>query len=48
MLRALQLGLSIGDLDLITIGELMDLLTEQSYDENGHIRRATQADFDAF
>lgn len=48
MLRAIQLGLSVADLDLITFGQLMDLIVESDYDESGYVRQANQADFDNF
>lgn len=47
-LRALEIGLSIADLEKVTIGMVYDMITEKSFDENGYIRRATQKDFDRF
>ena len=42
------MGLSVRDMDLLTIGIILDMFTEMDYDEHGYIRRANQADFDAF
>lgn len=42
------MGLSVGDLDKLTVGFVLDMFTELDYDENGYYRNATQADFDAF
>ena len=47
-LRALQIGLSVADLEYVSVGMVFDLITERSYDDTGYIRHATQADFDAF
>lgn len=50
MLRCLQIGISIRDLDLLTIGLVNDMYTEYSNDEekDDYCQLATQADFDAF
>lgn len=48
MLRCLELGISIADLDLITIGMVNDMWTEKANDTVKYDRIATQADFDAF
>ncbi len=54
MLRAVQMGLSIADMDLLSMGLLMDMYTEAMNDgyysdEDGeYMRNATQADFDNF
>lgn len=52
MLRATSLGISVADLHLITLGELFDILYEQSldYEENEQEKSvdATQKDFDIF
>lgn len=44
------MGLTMADLDLLTIGMIYDMMTEASNDEcaDEYSRRATQADFDAF
>ena len=56
LLRCVELGISIADLDLLTIGLVLDMWTERSNDsayyENAGagetVRLATQADFDKF
>jgi len=41
-----QLGLSIGDLDQLSIGMVMDMLIERQNDSYDYPRLATQADID--
>jgi len=41
-----ELGLSISDLDLLTVGMVLDMLAEQKNDEYKYPKLATQADFD--
>ena len=49
LLRCVQLGISIRDLDLLTIGMVNDMYAESSNDEyKGYAQIATQRDFDAF
>ena len=49
LLRCVQLGISIQDLDLLTIGMVNDMYAESSNDEyTGYVQIATQRDFDAF
>lgn len=48
LLRALEIGLSLRDLDLISIGLLMDMWTEKANDSASYRRVATQEDFDRF
>lgn len=48
VLRALEAGLSVADLDYLSVGMVYDIFTEKSYDEHGYIRKATQKDFDRF
>ena len=49
LLRCVQLGISIRDLDLLTIGMVNDMYAESSNDEyKGYAQIATQSDFDAF
>ena len=48
LLRCVQLGLSIRDLDLLTIGMVNDMYAESSNDEYKDREIATQADFDHF
>lgn len=52
--RALQLGFSVADLDLVSIGMIMDVLSEAHLDDEEQsedrvvVREATQDDFDKF
>ena len=46
LLRCVELGLSISDLDLLTVGMVLDMLTEQKNDEYKYPELASQADFD--
>lgn len=48
MLRCVQLGISIGDLDLLTIGMVNDMYAEYSNDDQNYAVLATQEDFDRF
>lgn len=51
LLRCLEVGLSIRDLDLLTIGMVIDIWTEHINDSvksNDNSRKATQEDFDRF
>ena len=49
LLRCLQIGLSLDELDLLTIGVVNDMFTEKENDEyDGWSEVAGQADFDAF
>ena len=48
LLRAVQLGISLSDLDLLTIGMVNDMYTEQLNDEAKYPLMATQEDFDRF
>ncbi len=49
MLRCLQIGLNIRDLDLLTVGLVNDMFTEKANDESDDYSvRATQEDFDNF
>ena len=46
MLRCVELGLSISDLDLLTIGSVNDMFMEKSRDSMEWREQATQADMD--
>ena len=46
LLRCVQLGLSIGELDLLTIGLVNDMYVESRNDEHKYAVVATQKDFD--
>ena len=48
LLRCVQLGLSIWDLDLLTIGMVNDMYVESRNDEHKYAVVATQEDFDRF
>lgn len=48
MLRCVQLGLSIADLDLLTIGLVNDMFNESSRDSIQWREEASQTDFDRF
>ena len=48
LLRCIQLGLSIRDLDLLTIGMVNDMFVESRNDDANYAALATQEDFDKF
>ena len=51
LLRCVQLGISIRDLDLLTIGMVNDMYAESANDQDAdknYSVLATQADFDRF
>lgn len=48
MLRCVQLGISIRDLDLLTIGLVNDMFTESVNDDYPYKQLASQNDFDSF
>ncbi len=48
LLRCLQIGLSLRDLDFLTVGMVNDMFVEKSNDEYDYETIATQEDFDAF
>ena len=49
LLRCKQLGLSMTELDLLTIGLINDMFTEHENDAySGWSKIASQSDFDAF
>lgn len=48
LLRATQMGLSLGDLDRLSYGMVCDLLTEANNDHAEYTPLATQEDFDKF
>lgn len=47
LLRAVQLGVSIADLDLLNTGQLLDICTEASNDQYDYAVLATQSDIDS-
>lgn len=48
LLRCVEIGISIRDLDLLTIGMVLDIWTEKGNDSAHYDRIATQEDFDKF
>lgn len=48
MLRAAQLGVAVSDLDMLTIGLVLDMFTESQNDSYKYPNLATQEDFDKF
>lgn len=48
LLRVVQLGVSIHDMDLLTIGLIMDMYTESTNDSVKYPELATQEDFNKF
>ena len=50
LLRAVQLGIHISEMDLLTIGCLMDMYNEMQNDETpeAYSRLPVQSDFDRF
>lgn len=50
LLRAVQLGVQIGEMDLLTIGTINDMYTKMQNDENqgAYSTLASQDDFDRF
>ena len=48
MLRCVELGINIGDLDLLTIGSVNDMFLEKSRDSMEWREEASQADFNRF
>ena len=48
MLRCVQLGLNIADLDLLTIGSVNDMFNESARDGIEWRDEASQADFERF
>ncbi|WP_169439103.1 hypothetical protein [Ligilactobacillus ceti] len=48
LLRCVELGISINDLDLLTIGIVLDIWTEKANDSVKYKKVASQSDFDKF
>lgn len=48
LLRCIELGLSIRDLELMTIGLVLDILSEKGNDDVDYDVLASQEDFDRF
>ena len=47
-LRCFQLGLSIADLETLSVGFVLDMITESANDNCEYKQLATQEDFDKF
>lgn len=48
LLRSVEIGISISDLDLLTVGLVIDMWTEKENDGVKYNKIATQDDFDKF
>ena len=48
LLRSVEIGISIHDMDLLTVGLGIDMWTEKANDGVKYNRVATQEDFDKF
>ena len=48
VLRSVAIGISVADLDLLTVGLVIDMWTEKANDGVKYNRVATQEDFDKF
>lgn len=48
LLRALQVGLSLSDLDTLEYGEVVDIIIESANDNCEYAQKATQEDMDRF
>ena len=48
LLRCLQVGLTMSDLEALDIRQVLDILTEAGNDHEKYDTLATQADFDKF
>jgi len=48
LLRCVQLGISIRDLDLLTVGVVNDMFIERDNDDQDYAMLGTQAQMDAF
>lgn len=48
LLRCVQLGLSMADLELLSIGLINDMYAESRNDECKYVQLAMQEDFDKF
>lgn len=48
LLRAAQLGISMQDLELLTVGMVIDMSTESANDDYEFPALATQEDYDRF
>ena len=48
LLRCMEVGISMPDLDLLTIGLIMDVWTDKGNDSTDYAYKVQQSDFDRF
>ena len=48
LLRAVQLGVHISEMEMLTIGTILDMYTELQRDDEPHDQLASQDDMDRF
>lgn len=48
LLRCIQIGLTLADLDVLDYGTVLDMMTEAGNDHHNYAQLATQEDFDRF
>ncbi len=48
LLRSFEIGISVGDLDLLKIGMVFDMWTEKANDDVKYQRVAGQSEFDRY
>lgn len=48
LLRAVQIGIAVSDLDRLSMGMVLDMYTEAMNDQEAYPVLATQEDFDRF
>lgn len=48
LLRVIQIGLRLKDLDVLDYGTVIDMMTESGNDREKYEKRAKQEDFDRF
>ena len=48
LLRCVEIGISVSDLDLLTVGLVLDIWTEKTNDGVKYRQLATQEEFDRF
>lgn len=48
LLRSMEIGIQVSELDLLTVGLVLDIWTEKTNDGVNYRRVATQEDFDKF
>lgn len=48
ILRVVQVGLRLSELDMLEFGDVIDIITESTNDDAEYKQVATQSDFDRF